>query len=370
MPPRITTFAPGDDLSALDQNFIHTLHQAAGMHLVSNMSWGSWEGDHGLHRFAWLANLIRPGSAHTTFIVDSKEDWRDRLIALWGFADSGAAGYGSVFPGSPHDTAFGQAFLGSFYTNNGQVAGQTVTGVMELATGLYLYADQTTGHLCLDLHSTAADGQYSIGLILSASEGTGQRGGAGQPVVPGILAANGNPVYPADLNRVQDEGMLLQAQQGETEIRSLPVGGVKFGDPSTADVWTRRDGTQARQPLTGEVRRFFSTLVPGNTTQRLDDSVDWRDRFLIGQGRFSNAAAAIQPGGAAATSHNSATHWFGGQYLGPGNVSYAMTVAPNLLIFAEESNGELAIFNQNGGDYVVTGMLRGTFPLGPRSVKP
>lgn len=392
---RIHTFAEGDDCSSLNSTFWDTLREAVLPRVATSTSWASWPGEGGLFRLAVMTGLER-GGVQT---IDNSADWRDRLIATatvhFRPSDWGDAFTGPAYPGNPNDDLTRGAVTLSAcacgYTGTGRADGAPIDGYHTIAgLELAVYADSLTGELKVYRDSADPDDPddgISLMLVILASEQTGER--STPTASPSLAITEGNPIEPHQINGLQDRAMLGQA--GEvfgTPTDAFPLG-PKLDRGGIPERWLRnlsyafRD-IPRRQPVAGVAWRFFYASAADGAEVVLDTSIDWRDRYVWGSFRWSEDP--IGAGGASEADHNlgafDATNTPAGsraRYMGPGESGtltplrgyglQLVVTASGLQIRARDTDGALVLRNNTGTTKYVTGILAGSFQLGPRTVR-
>lgn len=377
---RIHTFADGDDLSALDATLWSQLLERALPRHATELTWSSWPGDGGLHRVAVVTGLDR-GEFLT---LDTESDWRDRMIVTVALglqpADWAASFTGPAYPGSPSDDLNRPAIssllaVWNGYTGTGRTEAQVSAGthgyLSPIGSDLAIFADSgDAGILKVWRDSTDASADpESLMLIVLASEQTGERSTPGTH--PDLTVTDGEAIEPHVLNGFQDRAMLGQAREVDGgDVDCFPLG-PKLDPEGIPELWTIR-GAKRRQPVAGMPWRFFYATAADGAEVVVDDSIDWRDRILWGEGRRSTSA--IGAGGAAEGSHNAATGWGGARYTGPGETGsmveqgYSLRIIVNQLqLRVRPTDGALMLYNETGSTQYVTGLVAATFQLGPRT---
>lgn len=134
--------------------------------------------------------------------------------------------------------------------------------------------------------------------------------------------------------------------------------GTNEGDPDTTSFGGAAPGTDVIS---------FAVDVANGATDEIDDSVDWRDRFVMVA--VVASSTDIRPGQAGDTSFNDPATapptrrlW----YTGTGGAAYALTLTVNLTLRVTSGTGELTILNTTGGAIRVAGTVIGSCDLGKR----
>ncbi|MEQ8721051.1 MAG: hypothetical protein RID81_07225 [Sandaracinaceae bacterium] len=376
---KLHTFADGDTFAALDSALYATLRERSAVRPIAT-SWAVEQAG-GVHRLAWILNLL-PGESK---VIDSSVDWRDRVI-LYSLISSafGAAfpAWTASYPGGSRDYRFTYGGTRVWYSGPGttEAAGGSAGWHAKLNDYFLIFADLTTGALTIyrDASDPSSDPAAFVFRFIAA-EPAGEH--SAPPTQPSPVPVNGDPIKPADLNVLQDHGLLTQATAGAVEIDALPLGPKKSGSPALPEVWTVH-GQERRQPTAGYVRRYFGAeLGTGLDSIELDASIDWRDRFLFGSGRVAQDFTPndIYPGGSQDTLHNTEESWTHATYTGPGRAAsvpapvgadylwHALEVrssgAETFAIWARDTDGALVLGKDRGDPVKVTGWLEASFPV-------
>lgn len=376
---RLHTFAAGDDLSGLSAaTWASLLAYALPRQQSSSPPWADWPGDGGLYRIGVVTGF----DVDETLTLDSEADWRDRILVTWCLRSQpgewSASYTGPAHPGSDNDSltraAFALAASTIRYTGTGR-ADETAHGYVARPADEYsLYADSTTGALKLhrDADDAASDPDTAY-LLIMASPQLGQR--SSPAALPDISATDGTQIEPYQLNGFQDRALLGQMRETASAATDCFPLGPKLDAGGVPERWTVR-GEPRRQPTAGMVTRFLYATAADGTEVVVDASIDWRDRFVwIGARR---STSAIGPGGAAETSHNTATSFNTARYTGPGEdgaltlQGYSLQLdqtwsSATLQLRVRPSDGALMLANETGSTQYVTGIVGASFQLGPRS---
>lgn len=371
---RVHTFVDGDDLSDFDSTFWGELVAAALPRLGSGTSWGAgYAGPGCVARLGVVVGIV----PDETKVLDAEIDWRDRVITVAAVvyqpAEWSLTYDGPIYPGNPNDDLSRASSVTSAVSSGYTGLGRDGSDYLTLfGDDLALFADDTTGELKIQRSVTdALPAPESIIIYVMASEQTGQR--SVPDPLPAILSVFDTPIEPHFLNGLQDRSMLGQVRDsGTTESDAFPLG-PKLDAHGIPRLWRER-GFLRRQPVAGQVRRFFWANPGAGAEVVIDDTVDWRDRFVWGVGRRS--ALAIGAGGVDDTAHNAATPWDQARYTGPGSSGaladrgYGLRLidgTSGLQIRARSTDGALVIRNGTAAMIHVTGVVTGSFQLGPRS---
>ncbi len=378
---RLAHFADGSDLADLDRAFLDAMSQRHHAKPDGGSGggadpWNQHPGGGGVQRLACVVNFPKTAPAATR-ILDATCDWRDRLLAIWwGFKDVVFANE-SNFPGAPTDNEWGSGSTSNRqgYTRLGGASGVGTLDLayhIELETAMRLYARSSDGALCLDLDNDYVSDGSSVLIRIWASPQLGER--SAPAVHPSPTATDGlDEVDPNHLNFIQDPVALDQVRGTSTlASQAYPLGPVvRHGSPYIPEVWTVR-GSELRQPLEASRRVWFALSLATGTDTLIDDSIDWRDRFLIGMGR--RHTSDIRPGRAADADYDTGSSaWAGAEMTGSGQANgaiatpgYYIVLTTGIAIYARSSDGKLYIRNETGGTRYVVGTLEGSFQLGPR----
>jgi hypothetical protein len=310
----------------------------------------------GLRRFGVLPLAVRPSSgAATTYVLESIADWRDRLLfveGLWlppqfgsaydmtafdlSFGGLATRQPGRVWPGlesvsfSPAGTAGGQSgrnsepFAAAGHTQAGASSGQSARpnagidlqigeagGGLGAELGAWLYADDLTGALCLDVAPTSEAGSdfdevtaFSLALFVTATE---QRDDfLTSSLATAIPSAPVGTISGFLLNALQDVGLLAQLNEGDADVRasSFPFGRRVLGPVPSIPleaVVDRNNGELDAEPLYrrqrtagGGFRTTVELAAAGTGDEVLDASRDYRDRLV--RIAYVIGASTILPG--------------------------------------------------------------------------
>ena len=175
-----------------------------------------------------------------------------------------------------------------------------------------------------------------------------------------------SPVPSADLNEIQQRATDLRPSDNFNFYANL---GTALPDGATCRLWLALSG-----------------VLNDTTSASIDASIDWRDRVLTTQ-YSTGATAAELPGSAddylfdyAVTTRRGYTGrgaYRSGGVLAPstGNppapastVSWAMTVATNVFLYAHPTSGELYVYNASGGNIFMPQIL--VFATAPTGWRP
>lgn len=371
--PKLRTFvddAPFNGSVAFDEVFIDDWSDAVSA-VQGASAFPAFFGRGVQRRLFFMPNVVRPGAGVTTYAVDGELDWRDRIIVLIGYRVADVSNR-RVFPGSSDDATIADGNWFVRFFGPGRVPGATANDdyAVLLSANMLMYADSVTGALKIDVRSGAGLAQSNWYGMLIASPPLGAD--STPPAFNGVGPNDGDPVEPQWLNQPQDTGMLATVRGSiTTPIPSVLPLGEGGGAPYLARSWTGRDGVLQSRRLTGAAIRHLAFQATATSSIIVDDSVDWRDRFLWGFGK--RATADISPGSGGEANHRTATRWRYHVYTGPGQAidgtsnPYSLVIGASVELQVGASDGKLYIVNSSGTTQFVTAFLHASFQLGPRS---
>jgi len=380
----IREFRDGDSLTHFDSAFWTKLLGSL-MRRSSQWALANYPGDGCLARVVVAPGVNRGDSV----ILDSEADWRDRVLTVVGLVanpDDWSIGYtGPAYPGNPNDilTLSADGSLGSNpiatgYTGTGRALGteSTVHGYMTTFDSDRLRVFCSVGDGVLRLYRDVADPSTSPAtyyLLVIATEQLGERSTPGTHA--SLAAVDGTEIHPHVLNGLQDRALLAQMREradGGVPTNTWPLGD-KLDAAGVPEAWTIRNAPR-RQPAVGMHRRWLYGQALAGTEVVIDDTIDWRDRFVWGAGRVSTST--IGAGGASEGSHNAATSWRAARYTGAGSTGAVLTAdyalhvqlsGSGVDLRARPSDGALLLRNDTVSTQHVTAFLAASFPFGPRS---
>lgn len=373
-------------------------------------AYASSAGPGGLQRVGAIPFVERPVSGTQTYVLDTSADWRDRFvltasILVWPVFGSGFSSGFSLGFGAPLGAGLGPAWPGAgdvsftenspcdvLYTGPGQPsAGGSDWGInlddSSFNDGVILYAREEDGALCLDLRVTALQSAYAVVLMLHASEQLGVH--TTPVVVPNPTPVDGQPIYPYELNALQDGSLMAQLSEGDVPSlvapQSMPLGPLLTGpEPYLPAAFTvrARDGVKPegtlhrRQRISGHSARMCTMASAANGSDVLIDSrIDWRDRMIFATGIWANVD--VTPGAPGDTSYNLGTAWSGAAYTHAGKPTgvqdgrHAVGIATGLTLYVGDDTaatpGGLYLRNDAGATKYVGMQVFASPPLGPRS---
>lgn len=348
-------FADGDDMGSLDVSFAAQLRSQRDK-LVENLQnaaaaqYNITPEPYGGFRRVVAATFASTGTK--VFTIDDEMDWRDRMLFIVG--PSSVSATQLLYPGNPQDAAInlGSAvglvalacyYTGSGYADPGGVAGNNYHKLYSISD-VQLYA-HTSGDLRLELRVATT---IALNVQIYVSPKMGARGSSvGKTYVTTSTlydAADGNKIEPHDLNNLQDAVHVGQVKGADT----IALGPVGRGDPKLPYEWTVRGATKRQRLLEPALRRYVSFTSAIDTLTLLDDSFDWRDRFVWAGGMFS-ITVDRRPG----------------ETNDPGNGTFSTTDAEGTYMAGYTGSGDA------GGDYTSPSDLRytlrqlGTLPTTP-----
>lgn len=376
-------------------------------------AWASRGGDGSLHRFGAIAKVSNDETEHVR--LDTKEDWRDRLVVVHyavgvptdpsGFSDGFSSGFGSetgiqnapAWPGLNEQISFVQDPGSQMWvTGTGHIPPQATKPSfgIQLAPGLFLYCD-ISGHLVLNGNSSLDQQSVGVILILHAHDQLGVELTPDNLHDPSV--SDGTKIAPGELNTLQDAALMEQFNAWDPPIdpsdgtavptpESMPLGPkVKGENPGIPDYWEprRRNGIvdapqtwHRRQVMAGGGRkRVQARAVTDASTEILDSSEDWRDRIIHIVGRFDTAnflAGDTNDGFYNVKDQINQTFysWVGKDAASaPADNRHQATVTGSLVVYVDEDNGNLVIRNDTGSTYYVSFMVEASPQLGPRTAR-
>lgn len=344
----------------------------------------------GVRRVGVLVGVEPPSSGRREIVLDTTEDWRDRILVM-AFANS----EGQVRPGIVGDEDLDLSTPILFYTGNG-VSDPTIgySAILDGTTGdVRVYARNTDGALCIDFASTLGDAAYTVLLQVLGTEQLGYRS---LPVarITSAFGTLNTRIEPRQLNFPQDVGLYEQMGQGEFRLTTqpedsacLPLGPVGDGSPRlpfsfrvrTQSPIAGKGGVRhVRQRLADVLRIFQVVTVPSTALDltylyaRQRDMRDLLDRFAIFHIVWSTSD--IRPNQASDTAWPSASRfsrfiWTGGG--GGPDGTYAIQLATDLVLCVTQTIGlppvqRLAIRNTTGSTLYVAMMAEFGPKLGLR----
>lgn len=345
----------------------------------------------GVRRVGVLVAVEPPASGRREVVLDTTEDWRDRLIVLaFGSSDGDP-----VRPGIVGDDDIDTSAPILFYSGTG-VSDPTIgfSAILDGTTGdVRVYARDTDGALCVDFASTLSESSYTLLLQVI---GTEQLGYSSIPVsrITSAFGTMNTRIEPRQLNLPQDCGFYEQMGQGEFRLETqpddsacLPLGPMGDGEPRLPFSFRLRTQSpiagaggvrHVRQRLADVLRIFQVVPVPSNALDltypyaRQRDFRDLLDRFAIFHIVWSTTD--IRPGQTNDTAWTSASRysrfiWTGGG--GGPDGTYAITLASNLVLCVTQTIGlppvqRLAIRNTTGSTIYVALMAEFGPKLGLR----
>jgi hypothetical protein len=286
-------------------------------------------------------------------VLDSSEDWRNRYVLIAPIINYGGVvgSPESYFPTASSDGMRTRAFLVNaprlFYTGSGVSPGQATAQPYQHADNptlpsVWIFAD-SSGNLCAEMKATDS---YNVSACLMALViATEQDDGTSVVTLPWLDVTQ---VQTLDLEQPQNIGCFQQGMQGGVprstladalgaELTSPPLGLIPEGhSPSRPVAYRRRemlgaadDGTyEWRQKISGQRKRIVSVSigpgatvyvddfdVAGEVAPGVNDQLDFRDRMLWVEGRYSTTDIRI---GAAVQADDSASFGFYAlMYTGP-----------------------------------------------------
>lgn len=384
-------------------------------------AFASQAGAGGMRRVGALPFAERPSSGVTTHVLDFSVDWRDRIIAtmvalVWPSSGSGfdsgfdggfgaplGAGLGPAWPGAGEVSFTETPAVFSWLSGPGVPANSTTwTAALEGGVGsVQMYARNTDGALCLDVPASAAQAAYALAFMIHASEPIGVH--STPTAVPNPTPSTTDPIYPYELNALQDGSLMGQLSEGDVNIflpsitapSSMPLGPLLIGpEPYLPASFTLRhhDGLTVpgdpdetkwvihrRQRIAGGGFQLCCVANAANGTDRLvDASVDWRDRLIYLIGITEDVDFA--PGQAGDTGYNTEAEISAIAYTHDGlplgaktSNDHAISIAgtvDRLLYVGDETAGTpggLYLRNDSGVTAYVGMMIIASPPLGPRS---
>jgi hypothetical protein len=405
--PRNKTFAAGSTFAAAGLNAtFHAWLTACGMMRNCSLSDAYASSSHGgVRRFGVLVNAVAPGVGGKFRVLDNSVDWRDRLLRV-AFMSVDDVPSVALFPGANvEDKRFalsagaGGAAHQLYWSGPGvalpQVAA-TGRSMRPTTTNGGLVVRSSDGALCWEKFSTDTHATQCIAVFVEGSERLGVSTSPPALAVP--VGVDADAMTPPELNELQDAGVLSQFR-GNAPIadvtphpqvktsEAFPLGPIVYGTPPVPVRALRRLlgevnydlSYEARQTVgaTGILRRWVKTGAVGPSSfEVVDTSADWRDRMIVVTIRtsaadespgtattwaFSSVSAACYTGlGDAPATAGSPPRWRA--FTSPG-------VAPDISIFARDTDGALVIRNEGINTYHILGFVEGSFPLGPRSAR-
>lgn len=401
---RRATFAVGDTFANFTGAF-HAWLTACGMMRNGNSADAYvFNSPGGVRRFAVLVNATKPGVGGNFRVLDTSVDWRERLLRVAFLSVDGTPAV-SLFPGANvEDKRFalsagtGGAAHQLYWTGVGVTlpqAAATGRSMRPTTANGGLVVRSSDGALCWEKFSADTLSPQCVAVLVEGSE----RMSAGfLPALAVPAGVDAVPITPPELNELQDAGVLSQ-MRGNTpmagviapvpkESETFPCGPVVYGDPPVPVRAQRlyKNGSEnpytyeARQTVgaTGILRRWVKTgaLAP-NAWTVVDASADWRDRMIVVMTRSTTVNNA--PGFIVSAFTFGA--FTAGCYTGLGvdpsvppvnpgwRARVSPGVAPDITVFARESDGNLVVKNEGINTYYVLGFVEGSFPIGPRSTR-
>lgn len=381
---------------------------------TAQQTFSSKAGDGGLHRFGVMAKISNNPAEY--FRIETKEDWRDRLLLVsWavghplapsGFSSGFSSGFGgppltnhaAFFPGVSEEIDFTRLSEPVvMWTEAGESEPMTSLqpNAIELETGLFLYADSSNGDLIVNGIATLSDSYVGLVLLIHATDKLGEAGIGAPTSINEPAPSDGALVTPGELNALQDASLMEQFNGWDVDPNtnnaavSMPLGHVVTGqDPAIPEEWdvAIRDGeitTSSGDPKTldykrrqrmagGEVRRARGMAIATANAILVDNTIDWRDRYIYASGRA--AEGDIRPGGASESSFNSESLWSGQTYTyvgkditaAPTNTRHTITILSSLYLLVDQVTGALYVRNDVGATYYVCMIIQATPQLGTR----
>lgn len=402
---RRKTFVVGDTFADFDAAF-HAWLTSCGMNRNGDLSDAyASSSPGGVRRFGVITNSVA-GGASKFYTLDTSVDWRDRLLRVSFMSVDGSPAT-AMFPGANvEDKRFalcpgiGGEGHQLYWTGPGVALPQAAPSGRSMRPTTDdggLVVRSSDGSLCWETFAADVNTPRGVMVLIEGSERLGVSTSPDALAVP--VAVDTEEVRPEQLNELQDAGVLSQVR-GNTPIaaatpfaqvkvsEAFPLGPIVFGDPPVPVRSVRKLlgevnydlSYEARQTVgaTGILRRWVKTAgLAAGAYAIVDDSADWRDRMLIATLRVT---VADESPGAVASAFSTTGTYQGACYTGLGEDPTAAagspawrartnTVNPNLSIFADVSTGKLVIKNEGTGTYYGCGLVEGSFPLGPRSVR-
>lgn len=292
-------------------------------------------------------------------VLDSSEDWRNRYLLVSAVTRASmtecVAGSTSGFAGRSGTTNgndLNHSAPRLFYTGAGAALGNLTELAYQLPDtvidkNVWLYADSATGDLLAEMKGTDSNDDYAACLFMVT---------ASEPVDGSSVATpvplHATQVHALDLNQPQNNGCFAQGLQGGvprylatsddhgTEPTNPPLGLVAEGSGGPRRPVQHRvrervgrvdDSTWlCRQKLVGQRKRIVSVTVPDDTLVYMDlssatgiqpgylDQVDFRDRLISIEGRYSSTDITVYHGGAGQTDDSASfTRFAATFYSGP-----------------------------------------------------
>lgn len=348
-------------------------------------------------------------------LLDSSEDWRNRYVLVM------PVHYATGFrPGGDETEAFFPSVEGLinlnrnngtnsrpriFYTGAGVAPGQDTPQPYQhpdasTDSQIWLFSD-TDGNLWAEMKEDPTTGSTSMRAFMLALLIATERDD-GSSVVQ-TVPVHATFLQTIDLEQPQNCGVYAQGQQGnvprytlaDPAPRSLPtnppLGLIAEGPmPQRAVQWMVRerlgatdDGSYlSRQKIFGQRKRIVSVqLFPSSETPvddfnraseltpGINDQLDFRDRFLWVEGRYSTNDITVSA--AAPSSDTSETRFSVLAYLGP-SYDWTMSIGSSLSIkfeFSRDGAGRglhsrLLIVNGNGSNYYINAAIEVSGQLG------
>lgn len=408
---KVVTFADGGNMP--DASDFATI-LASGWWQKANGSvdaWASRGGDGSMHRFGAVAKVSNDSSEFV--LLDTKEDWRDRVVVVHyavgvptdpsGFSDGFSSGFGSetdienapAWPGLNEQISFvedpGSQLWVSGTGHSTPQATRPDFGI-RLASGLFLYCN-TAGQLVLNGNASLSQQSVGVILILHAHDQLGVETTPDNLHDPSIT--DSTKIAPGELNTLQDAALMEQFNSWDPPVDpsdgsaaatpdSMPLGmKVKGENPGIPDYWEprRRDGIadapqtyHRRQRMAGGGRRRVEArTVSDSSSEVLDDSIDWRDRIIHITGRYDTAN--FLPGNANDGFYNVKSQlnqtfysWIGkSSSTAPADNRHQATLTGSLTVYADSDTGDLVVRNDTGSTHYVSFMFECSPQLGPRA---
>lgn len=370
----------GDSLTAVNSFFpqLSDLWSWIPFDQVAAPSASYSDGHGGAKRFGVIV-----GEAGESYILDSRLDWRDRLITTVGIEWDPTR---PLWPGlkeaadDEYDIELGECWYSG--DGGGGVSGTWDHVFTGFADAHELWADPDSGALMITLDGTTPGKKYTVAVMAMATEQIGEYHGGGAKQLTGTTA-----IQPSDLNLMQDIGLWEQFMSdvgtygsAPTNSRSdaMPLGPIATGDPPVPLAWAlpvanRARGSRAtwerRQRMADGHRIVWGLYVPFSSGEMIIDTlIDWRERF-VKCAIATRSSDDIVPGGASdgTTGWGSATVGHYMLYMGTGEGEYEFEVDTDLFFYARPSDGTLVVRNDSGAQnksFVL--MAEVTAPLGTR----
>lgn len=355
-------------------------------------AWSSGEGGGMLSRAMLSPPMRSPGvGARVAHVLDSSVDWRNRFVLVHG---AGWAAGVPILPGmiSSEDgttldtldavdgSAHAFGYLGAGHGFGATSAGQwDVAVTLSSGVTVHVFARSSDGALCVVAFNGAAAPPSDVIVAALVVHATARVTGATE-TTPSLSAdVDGDAIRPADLNVTQDYTVTGYARASDTstsDVEGVPLGFDVRGNPPIARTYhahadritgyAQDEGRlYVRRERSGGHARAVATLTTAaGATEVIEDSFDWRDRYLFVVRENTTSASLV-----------------GSFYSGRGEVdgewstsfpgSYAFLRVPTLsdaYLVVDRDTGALKAYNGGGSPLSMTLWIDASPVLGGRSV--